>query len=262
MITMLLAIDIGNSNIKFGLFDRDADKDPDFSPLIRVKVPTKQPHSGLGLYEKLQAYMDISEITAVIYSSVVPSVNSPILELCRHLDIPSLELNAHKNIPITSLGQKPILLGTDLLANAIATHYMYEGNKIIITFGTALTFVSLSQDGDIKGCAFTSGLGTSFRSLVKDAALLNDIELKEPKSANGQTTEEALQAGFIFGYQGMSRHIADKMSAIFDNQEQTKHIITGYEASLIGLDLKNMHFNRHLTLKGLYFAAKDNKLVS
>ncbi len=260
---MLLAIDIGNSNIKFGLFEQyaDASEDEDFAPVIRVKLPTKQPHSGLGLYETLRAYMKMSSITAVMYSSVVPSVNAHIIELCGHLDVPFLELNAQQKIPITSLGEKPILLGADLLANAIASHYLYEGNKIIITFGTALTFVSLDKNGDVKGCAFSSGLGTSFRSLVKDAALLNDIELKKPKSANGQTTEEALQAGFIFGYQGMCGHIASKMAQIFEDNEKTQHIVTGYEAKLIDLELKNMQFNRHLTLKGLYFAAKDNKLI-
>ncbi len=258
---MLLTIDVGNSNIKFGLFAPNADESEEFAPIVRLKIPTKQPHSGLGMYETLKAQMDVSSITAAIYASVVPSVNASLNELFLYLNVPFIELNAQQKTPITSLGQKPILLGADLLANSIASHYLYEGNKIMIAFGTALTFVSMDAQGDIKGCAFVAGLGTSLRALTGDTALLNDIELKAPNSANGQTTETALQSGFLFGYQGLVEKMSQKMAENFDKTLITQHIITGYESKLVPLELQHMQFNQHLTLKGLFFAAKDNKLI-
>ncbi len=252
---MLLAIDIGNSNIKCGLFDRGKE------PQMRFKTPTKQPHSGQGLFEWLQSQTDIKNIKAAIFSTVVPSLRMPICQMLAKLNIPFIELSSKLNIPITAAGKQPQQMGADLLANAIAAHYLYEGHKVIISFGTALTFVSLNQTGDIHGCAFAAGLGTSFRALLGDAALLNDIELIEPHSVNGLTTEEALQSGFIFGYQGMVKEIALRMAEDFNDAVPVTFVTNGYESCLVNPPLENKIFDNNLTLKGLYFAARDNGLI-
>lgn len=251
---MLLAIDVGNSNVKCGLFD-DSN-----TPLERFKIPTKQPHSVQGLYEWLCKQTDISKITAAIYSTVVPSLKTPIEGMLKKLGVPYVQLSHKLNIPITVERRPPEKTGTDLLANAIAAHYLYPTHKVIVSFGTALTFTSVSKEGDLKGCAFVAGLGTAFRALVGDAALLNDIELKEPPSVNGLTTETALQSGFIFGYRGMVKEIANRMAESFEGSGEVTFITNGYEATLVEPELPNRIFDNHITLKGLYYAACDNGL--
>ncbi len=251
---MLLAIDAGNSNIKCALFDQGEE------PKTRFKIPTKQPHSKQGLYEWLCNQTPIKNIEAAIFSTVVPSLRVPLCGMLDLLDIPYMELTHKANIPITVKRKPPEKTGTDLLANAIAAHYLYEGHKIIISFGTALTFISLDKNGDMQGCAFLSGLGTSFRALVHDAALLNDIELTKPDNVNGLTTETALQSGFVFGYQGAVKEIAYRMADEFQDGSKINFITSGYEATLINPPLENIIFDNNLTLKGLHFAAKDNNL--
>ncbi len=251
---MLLAIDIGNSNIKCAVFAKEEE------PKLRFKIPAKQPHSKQGLYEWLCRQTDISQIEAAIFSTVVPSLRSPVCGMLDLLNISYKELNHKAHIPITVQRKPPKKTGADLLASAIAAHYLYEGHKIIISFGTALTFVSLNKEGDLQGCAFLSGLGTSFRALVGNAALLNDIEIAKPDNVNGLTTETALQSGFIFGYQGAVKEIAYRMAAEFQDNEKVHFITNGYEATLVNPPLENKIFDNNLTLKGLHFAAKDNGL--
>lgn len=252
---MLLAIDIGNSNIKCALFAQDRE------PRGRFKTPTKQPHSKQGLFEWLGSQTDITTIKAAIFSTVVPSLRAPISGMLDLLDIPYKELTYRLNTPITAAGKPPQQTGADLLASAIAAHYLYKNHKVIISFGTALTFVSLNQSGDIHGCSFLSGLGTSYRALVRNAALLNDIGLSEPRSVNGLTTEESLQSGFIFGYRGAVKEIAMRMAEEFNDNLPVQFITNGYEASLVNSPLENKVFDNNLTLKGLYFAARDNGLI-
>ncbi|MFV0431021.1 MAG: type III pantothenate kinase [Alphaproteobacteria bacterium] len=251
---MLLAIDVGNSNIKCALFAQNSE------PIQRFKTPSKQPHSAQGLYEWLSTQADISQITSAIFSTVVPSLKRPVADMLKQLNIPYLQLSHSLNIPITVDGQPPKNLGTDLLSNAIAAHHLYPNHKVIISFGTALTFLALSQKGEIMGCSFLTGLGTSFRALVDDAALLNDIEIEEPESVNGLTTQAALQSGFIFGYQGAVKEIATRMAHSFDGK--VTFITNGYEANLVKPPLEGKIFDAHLTLRGLYFAACDNGLHS
>ncbi len=251
---MLLAIDIGNSNIKCALFDKSEE------PKLRFKIPTKQPHSAQGLHEWLSKQINVEDVTSAIFSTVVPSLRTPICGMLDRLNIPYKELTYKISTPITAEGKPPKQMGADLLASAIAAHYLYKGHKVIISFGTALTFVSLNQSGDIHGCSFLSGLGTSYRALVGNAALLNDIELSMPSSVNGLTTEEALQSGFIFGYQGAVKEIALRMAAEFNDDTAVTFITNGYEAQLIKPPLPHKVFDNNLTLKGLYFAASQREL--
>ncbi len=251
---MLLAIDVGNSNIKCALFDENEE------PKLRFKTPSKQPHSKQGLYEWLSSQIDISQIEAAIFSTVVPSLRSPVSGMLDLLAVPYIELTHKLNTPITVKRKPAENTGADLLSSAIAAHYLYEGHKVIISFGTALTFISLNKNGDMQGAAFLSGLGTSFRALVGNAALLNDIEITQPDNVNGLTTEAALQSGFIFGYQGAVKEIAGRMAAEFQDNEKVSFVTNGYEATLVKPPLDNKIFDNNLTLKGLHFAAKDNGL--
>ncbi len=257
---MILTIDAGNSNLKIAIFDDNANK------LLFFKIKTKQENSADSLFDALKAKLkekglSIASIKFASFSSVVPDLISKVEELLNKMQVPYKQLNASVDLGLSVAGKRPVQMGSDILANLYASQQLYPNcDKVIISFGTALTFCALREDGEILGCAFSAGLGTSFRSLIKDAALLNDFQLFEPKSVFGLDTETALSSGFIFGFQGMVTKIAQDMQNAFANPDNVKFIITGYEAKIVNPKLENSVYNMDITLMGLYLLAKQYAL--
>ena len=271
---MLLAIDVGNSNIKAALIIKNKiieskhsipdhpqlRSEDSFKMIKHFKRSTKPSLSSQDLYDWVKLHTHNFKIRSAIFSTVVPLLKDPIIDMLDRFQIPFHQLSYQLKTPITSLGQPASLLGSDLLSNAIAAHYLYQGSKIIINFGTALTFLSLDEYGDVKACSILTGLGASFRTLLNKAALINDIQLQEISNFSGNTTETAVQSGFTFGYLGAIKEITAHMSRDFQPSSPVTLIATGYETHLILSQLENTIFNSHLTLKGLYFSAIDNDL--
>ena len=237
---MFLAIDIGNSNIVFGVYYNN-----DWQHLYRL--PT---HGKVALpSELIEKYIPQIENSAL--SSVVPSVTAEVLAVLKSIGIAPfvIDQNCFKHLDITINNEAEI--GTDLVANTVQAQKHYPNDdKIIIDFGTALTFTTISKTGKILGVAIAPGVKTAMYSLFENAEQLPNVPLELPESVLGKDTVHALQAGVLFGYidlvDGMIRRIKSEVNT------NCKVLATGGLAFV----LKPLHkhfdiLDVHLTLNGI-----------
>lgn len=209
---MTLTLDIGNSDVVFGLYDADS-----WQHIWRTPSLPMQP---AAFYQRklrlwlLEANLTLSQITQATISSVVPSLTATISEAVGDLfAIEPVVVGAalYGQLPVTVL--RPQEIGTDLVANAVAAHTRYKQACVIVDFGTALTFTTVSADGHILGVAIAPGLKTAIRSLFANTAQLPEVPIELPASALGQNTVHAIQAGVVMGYEGLVRSMISRIRA-------------------------------------------------
>ena len=149
----------------------------------------------------------------------------------------------------------PYEIGSDLVANAVAAYFKYGQTCIVVDFGTALTFTTVSGDGTILGVSIVPGLKTAIRSLSQNTAKLFDVPLEMPDSALGRNTVSAIQSGIILGYEGLVKNIVTKIRE--EQKEPCPAIATGGLAFVI-TSLKDFFyaFEPTLTLDGLRMVAE------
>jgi type III pantothenate kinase len=255
---MLLAIDIGNSNVVVGVNKED-------KWLHIWRIPTLHEQHVLMYYEQrmtdffLEAGIPISAIRSVVISSVVPTLNRPFEELTTHLFGQAPILVAPSIYPKLDLQiDRPNELGTDLLANAVAAHKLYGQDVIIVDFGTALTFTTVTKAGHLLGVAIAPGLKTAISSLFNKTAQLPEVPLFLPTSPIGKNTVHAIQSGILLGYIGLVRYMIQAIRA--EVGEQYIAIATG-GLSLILTPLEDDFYaiNPDLTLTGLKIIAETVK---
>lgn len=199
---MLLAIDIGNSNVVCGLSSNNH-----WAEQFRIHtVANKTADEYEVIYRTLLASrnIDLNDIDKVVVSSVVPSLILPIKEMIKKLFnqdplVLGPDLYDRLDIGITN----PYEIGTDLVANAVAAHNKYPSNCIVVDFGTALTFTVIKSDGNLLGVTIAPGLKTAMSSLSQKTAQLPNIDLAVPPSCIGKNTVHAMQAGIVLGYKGL-----------------------------------------------------------
>lgn len=213
---MRLAVNIGNSNIRFAVAQGTEVK---FSWTISTK-PYKTAGEFFMLFQNfMQQYPDyVSDIQSVVIGSVVPK-QTPIVRkfLQNGLKINPIIVNRYTQSQVTHSSNQ---MGTDLYANAVAAYYLYpKGKKIIVDFGTALTVTAVDQNGVVLGVIIAPGVMTSLNALVGNTAQLPDIELTNPKSTLGKDTETCMQSGIIYGYsamvEGLINRIKNELNADF-----------------------------------------------
>ena len=157
----------------------------------------------------------------------------------------------------------PYEIGSDLVANAVAAYTKFNSSCIVIDFGTALTFTTLSQEGKIVGVAIAPGLMTAIKSLSQHAAKLFDVPLEMPTSALGRGTVHAIQAGTLLGYEGLVLGMITRIRTEL-NDAQLPVVATGGLSSVI-TSLRNvMQIEPNLTLDGMRIIGTvvDNKLMN
>lgn len=212
---MRLAVNIGNSNIRFAIA---SGTEVHFSWTIHTK-PYKTAGEFFLLFEnfKKQYQAEIAQIQEIVIGSVVPlqtSVVSKVLE--NGLSIKPLVVSRETPSVVTHSSNQ---MGTDLYANAVAAHYLYpRGKKIIIDYGTALTLTAIDAEGKVLGVIIAPGVMTSLNALVGNTAQLTDVEVAKPKSLLGSDTVTCMQSGLLYGYaemvEGLIRRI--KKEAEYD----------------------------------------------
>jgi type III pantothenate kinase len=254
---MILTIDIGNTNIVFGVADRN-----NWLKIWRIKTDSSRTADEYEvIFNSLFSSSDIdkNEISQTVLSSVVPSLIRPFNEMLTHLlnHIPLLvEPSIYKNLPVEILS--PDEIGTDIVADATAAFVRYGGPCMVVDFGTAITFTTISKGGRILGVAIVPGLLTALRSLTGSTAQLRDVQLVAPPSVLGDNTIHAIQAGLVLGFAGLVDSIVERTEA--ELSEKLTIIATGgLSAVLFNVSSRIQLIDQNLTLDGLKFMA-DQKL--
>jgi type III pantothenate kinase len=221
---MLLAIDVGNTNITLGLWDGR-----EWRRQWRLRTVHNQTVDEYGVYLKtlLRECDATAEVNAAVLSSVVPPLTGTFLAVCEeYLGQHALLVDANTHTGIHIGTENPAEVGADRIVNSAAAYHLYPGPSVVIDMGTATTFDAISADGQLLGVAIAPGLGLAAEALSSGAAQLGRVALEAPPSAIGRNTEQAMQSGLIFGYvaliEGMVRRIKNEM-----NTPETQVIGTG-----------------------------------
>jgi len=254
---MLLAIDIGNTNIAFGVFDgetlratwnvaTDINKTADEYAVLLLNL---LPREGLAL----------SDIDHVSISCVVPPLLTIFEELSqRYFKISSLIVGPGVKTGVRICTDNPREVGADRVANAAAAHHLYGGPLIVIDFGTATTLDALSKEGDYLGGAIAPGIGIAAEALFERASKLPRVELIPPEHAIGKNTVTTMQSGIIFGYVGLIEGLVTRIKQELGGEAYV--VATGGLAEVIATETKVIDtVDMHLTLLGLRLIHELNR---
>ena len=254
---MLLAIDVGNTNIAFGVFEgeslratwnvaTDLNKTADEYAVLILNL---LPREGLTL----------SNIDQMIIASVVPPLE-PIFEEFsqRYLGIPPLVVGPGVKTGVRICTDNPREVGADRVANAAAAHHIYGGILIVIDFGTATTLDAVSKEGDYLGGAIAPGIGIAAEALFERASKLPRIELIPPEHAIGKNSVASMQSGIIFGYVGLIESLVTRIRRELGGKVRV--VATGGLAEAITKETKVIEaVDMHLTLIGLRLIHEMNR---
>jgi type III pantothenate kinase len=246
---MLLAIDIGNTSIAFGVFEGEELR---VTSHIATDIHRLPEEYAILLFNLLHYHgVKYTDIKEVVLCSVVPPLVSTFEELLeRYLKIRPLVVGAGVKTGVRIRMDNPREVGADRIVNAAAANHLYGGPVIIADLGTATTFDTVSREGDYIGGAISPGISTSAESLFEKAAMLPRLELIAPKRAIGTNTITAMQSGIVFGYvalvEGMVIRIQKELG------EKAKVVATGGYAAMIANETTIIDIlNPDLTLIGL-----------
>ncbi|MDD6191351.1 MAG: type III pantothenate kinase [Firmicutes bacterium] len=266
---MLLAFDVGNTNIVLGVF-----KDGEMITNWRLATDNGKSADEYGMiiqnlfeYEKL----DPKEVKDVIISTVVPSILYTLQHLSqKYFNKKALVIGPGIKTGLIVKYDNPKQVGADRIVNAVAARAKYGGNLIIIDFGTATTFCAVTDKGEYIGGTIAPGLKISSDALFEKTAALPKVELEEPGHVICRNTNSSMQSGLVYGHMGVVEFITGKMKKELVEysraegretaEEDVKVIATGGLANLIdgGVDCID-HVDKLLTLEGLELIYKKNK---
>lgn len=255
---MILVVDVGNTNITFGVFDKD--KLVGSFRMTTGTIRTSDEY-GMELVSMLSLKgVDKDKIEGVMIASVVPKV--------MHALVNAVEKYFGKKPHIVGPGIKtgikiatdnPREVGPDLIVDAVAGFEEHGGPVLVIDFGTATTYIMVNEKGELFTGVFSPGIRISARALWQDAAKLPEIEIKKPKSILAKETISSMQAGLIYGQIGQTRYIIKEMIRE-SGLENVKVVATGGLGRLIADEVSEIDvYDPTLTLKGLYILYEKNR---
>ncbi len=257
---MVLCIDIGNTNIKYAVYEND-DRKASFRVSSRHSRTADE--YGATLINLLNSSdIKISDIKGVIISSVIPSLNYTIIHMCEYFfKITPIMIGAGIKTGLNIKADNPREVGADIIVNSVSALKKYGNGKemVVIDFGTATTFDVLSKKGELIGVVIAPGIKTALEGLVSNTAQLPMIELEAPKTAIGKTTQTCMQSGIIFGFAGLVENIVKKIKEEL-NVEDIQVIATGGMGEIIAREVSCINkIDRTLTLDGLKILYEMNK---
>lgn len=252
---MIFVLDLGNTNIKCGVFKEDK---LIHSWKLSTSADKTADEYGIIICEALSRYhVSPSDIKGIIISSVIPSVNYTFDHMCRmYFEKKPMFVGPGIKTGINIKYKDPKELGSDRIVNAVAAHSLYGGPTIIIDFGTATTFGVISKEGNFLGGAICPGIKIATEALTKNAAKLPHVELTVPESVIGLSTVSAMQSGIIFGYVGLVEYLIKKMK---EEVPGAKTVATGGLFNIVAPLTEMIDItNPTLTLTGLNILYKKN----
>ena len=212
MAVSLLAVDVGNSNLKFGLHDGTTWTHHWPVATVRDKMPDE--YAVLLRSFLREVGIEPTAIPRVVLSSVVPQLTEGLLVMLQQQTGQApLRVHAGLNLGVQIVTESPGSVGTDLIANAVAGYARFNSACVVVNFGTATTLCGVSDSGELRGVAIAAGLQVTANALVGQAAQLAHVPLVPPPSALGTTTTHAMQAGLVLGHIALVEGLVSRIRA-------------------------------------------------
>ena len=251
---MVICMDIGNTNIKYAIYDGDALK---FSFRVATDLKKTSDEYGALLTSMLAANdVEVSELEGGIISSVVPSLDYTIDKMCEiYLHIQPLKIAPGLKSGLNIRCDDAREVGADRIVNCVSAlvHYGENIPMIVIDFGTATTFNIINEKNEFIGGVISPGIKGSLDSLVNGTAKLPRVEIEAPKSVIAKNTVTNMQAGIVFGFAGLVEYIVKRIKKEL-NVPQVKTIATGGFSQVISREIECIDVvDKLLTLKGLKY---------
>ncbi|MFA6309006.1 MAG: type III pantothenate kinase [Clostridia bacterium] len=255
---MILVMDVGNTNIAMGLFDGKK-----LLNTWRMNTDKEKASDEFGIFiislfnnEKL----DIKKVEAVIIASVVPQIMYSIEHAIRkYFNLTPIIVSPGIKTGINIKYENPKELGADRIVNSVAAFELYGGPTIVVDFGTATKFETISSKGEYLGGAICPGVKISADALFQRTAKLPRIELVKPDNVIGKNTVSNLQSGIIYGQIGQVDYIVNRIKSEM-GEDKIKVIATGGLSRLIAKESSTIdEINGNLSLEGLRIVYEKNK---
>ena len=250
---MLLAIDIGNTNITIGLFDAQK-----LQNTWRVSTDSSRTSDeyGLQISNMLGSNKIINEVSIC---SVVPPLTPTFEVLCRrYFKVNPLTIGAGSKTGIKVMYDSPRDVGTDRIVDAAAVVHLYGGPAIIVDLGTATVFDAITASSEYLGGAIAPGMGVSADALFRATSQLRRVELLAPDSAIGKNTQHSIQSGLVLGYSELVKGMIRRFK--LELGKESKVIATGGLAQVVEKEVSLFDIiDPDLTLKGLQIVHELNK---
>ncbi len=251
---MLLAIDISNTGIKFGLYQGTEMRAHWRIATVREKTADEY---GMLLGELLRHVgYSYETIDVVIVSCVVPPLTPVFQDLALHYCAhEAIVIDHTMDVGVRLLTDNPWETGTDRMMSTLAAHRLYGGPAIVIQCGTATSFDVVSAEGDFLGGAIAPGMGISAEALARAASRLYQVELKPPPQAIGRNTIHSMQSGIVYGHVGLIEGMVARLRKELPGGDHAKVIAHGGLAEIIAQATPVVEVvNQFLILEGLRLA--------
>ena len=241
---MLLAVDVGNTQTVFGLFDGER-----LTEHWRIATDPRRTGDEVGV--TLSGFLELENVSGICLSSTVPALVRSYEEFAeRWARAPLLVLGPGTRTGMPVRYDDPREVGPDRIANAVAALERYGAPCIVVDFGTSTNFDAVSAAGEYVGGVLAPGIEISMDALFARAARLRGVDFVEPPTVIGKTTVAALQAGLVYGFAGQVDGIVERMRAELGDGVQV--IATGGLADLIAPHARTVErVDPFLTLEGL-----------
>ncbi len=254
---MLLAIDVGNTNITVGVFRGEA-----LAAHWRLKTDPAQTADEWGVLTRnlfALAELETKDIGGVAIASVVPPLDSVLEQMARrYFGAKPLFVGPGVKTGLAVLMDNPAEVGADRIVNGVAAYHKYGGPCVVADFGTAITFDAISGRGEYVGGIICPGIGISSEALFSRTARLPRIDFREPLKLIGTNTVASMQSGLFYGALGQVDGILSRLIEVLG--PETKCVATGGQASLIA---RASHYlksvDENLTLDGLRLIWEKNR---
>ncbi|WP_315082017.1 type III pantothenate kinase [uncultured Clostridium sp.] len=256
---MILLVDAGNTNIVLGVY-----KDKEYIASWRISTEGNKTSDEYSI--QIMQLLNLNnlnpeDVKGIIVSSVVPNIMHSLENMLRRcFGQEPIIVGPGIKTGINIKYDNPKEVGADRIVNAVAAFEIYKRPVIIIDFGTATTFCSVTENGDYLGGCICPGLRISADALFERAAKLPRVELEVPKKVICKNTVSSIQSGVLFGYIGQVEYIVKKMKEEMSDGIEPYVIATGGLANLIanGTDAIDK-VDSDLTLEGLKILYKKNR---
>lgn len=254
---MLLALDVGNTNVTVGVFDGDRLADHRRLRTVREQTPDEWAILLRNLFAL--SGLDARNIDGIVVASVVPPLNRALSDMAfRNFGLSAMFVSHQTDTGIRICCDNPQEVGADRLVNSVAAFHLYGGPCIVVDLGTAITFDAIARHGDYLGGVIAAGIGISTEALFAKTARLPLVSFETPAKVIGTNTVASIQSGLFYGALGAIDSIVERMRN--ELGEDTKIVTTGGQAELIVSESRWLRtVNQQLTLEGLRLIWERNK---